>query len=126
MSAGQLEQIQSALVRIESKVDKVETDVAGLKTDVGGLKADVGGLKADVGRLDAGQVELGHQMRLLHEEALDRIAVLGSPSQADTTATKQDLADLEERIGRRLDPLEWAVKSHSAEIADLQRARGAR
>jgi hypothetical protein len=126
MSEEQLGRIESAVVRIESTVEGLKTDVAGLKTDVGGLKTDVGGLKADVARLDAGQIELRRHMLLLHEVALDRIAAQGFPAQAGTTATKQDLRDLEERINRRLDPIEWAIKSHSAEIADLQRCRDAR
>jgi chromosome segregation ATPase len=111
---------------LKTDVAGLKTDVAGLKTDVAGLKTDVGGLKADVARLDAGQIELRRHMLLLHEEALERIAAQGFPSQAGTTATKQDLRDLEERINRRLDPIEWAIKSHSTEIADLQRSRDAR
>jgi chromosome segregation ATPase len=140
MLVEQLDRIETAVTRIESSVVEIKTDVAvlktdvaglktdvaGLKTDVGGLKTDVGGLKADVARLDAGQIELRRHMLLLHEEALERIAAQGFPSQAGTTATKQDLRDLEERINRRLDPIEWAIKSHSTEIADLQRSRDAR
>jgi len=117
MADEQLGRMEAALVRIESTVEELKTDVAGLKTDVTSLKTDVA-------RLDAGQVELGRHMRALHEEALDRIAAL--QPQWDLFTTKRDVADLKESIDRKLDPLIAVVRTHSMEIADLQRSRDAR
>ena len=48
--------------RIECKLDAVAADVAGLKTDVAGIYDNIDGL--------------GRQMRVLHEDTLDRIRAL--------------------------------------------------
>jgi archaellum component FlaC len=126
MSVEQLERIESAVTRIESTVGQVQADVAGLKTDVAGLKTDVAGLKTDVARLDAGYVDLGREMRALHEEVIQRIADTVNPLDDFERMLKREIGELKESIERRLYPLELVVKSHSAEIADLQRSRDAR
>ena len=59
--------------------------------------------------LRTGQDELGRQMRVLHEETLDRIAALAP----DDAPLRRDFAranaELREDIARRLEPLEaWA------------------
>ena len=64
--------------RIEQKLDGVVADVAVLKTDVAVLKADVAGLKTDVGGLKTDVAALGNQMRVLHEDVIDRIRATDS------------------------------------------------
>jgi chromosome segregation ATPase len=132
MSDTQLDRIEGTLGRIDSSLQEVKadvavlkTDVAGLKTDVAGLKTDVTGLKGDVARLDGKVEELRVHMGVLHEDALDRIAALNASRDEGRLATKADLADLREHLDQRLNPIEMAIRSHSADIADLQRWREA-
>ena len=54
--------------------------------------------------------DLGQQMRTLHEDVIGRIAAI--PGCRCAT----EVADLEERTGRRLDPLEAVVRQHDVEI----------
>lgn len=77
--------------------------------------------------------EQGRHMRLLHNEALERIAAIGEFDGPSRAEFQQGLADLEERIGRRLDPLTLAVRHHSeairqntADIEELKRSQARR
>lgn len=95
---------------IDARLDRLETGQAELKAGQAELKAGHAQLKA----------ELKHEMRVLHEDAISRIAdampVYDGP-------TRAEFLDLKEMIGRRLDPLETAVRHHSVEIERLKRRR---
>lgn len=113
--------------RIESKIDTLTTDVGVLKADVGVLKTDVGVLKADVGRLDVGFAELqdnqvslhvqlarlDQKVHVLHEANLDQFKLLAEGQVSIRQEIARGFSELREEMGRRLDPLEAAVRYHS-------------
>ena len=77
---------------IAAKLEELSTGQRELQTDVQDLKTGVQGL--------------GHQMRVLHEDTIDRIAALApdfSPIRREFTAAD---TQLREEIDRRLTPLE--------------------
>src|SRR5262245_61805764 len=94
MSQEHFERIDNRLDRLEGDVIALRVDVAGLKTDVGGLKTDVGSLKTDVAgltaavaALDIKQDDHARQMRVLHEDLVDRIKAI--PTDGPTRAEMQ-------------------------------------
>jgi archaellum component FlaC len=115
MSEERFDRIDARLGGLEGSVKELKTDVAVLKTDVAVLKTDVAGLKTDVvglrTEMRTGFKHLGHQMRLLHEDLVDQFKALPDYSQF---ATKDHVAggdaDVLEKVGQRLDPLETAVR----------------
>jgi len=87
-----------------------------------GMNADAGldAIENRLDRLEAGQAELKagqtelraelkHEMYVLHEDVIDRIKALPTdvPSRAEM---RQAFAEQDERIARRLDPLEAALR----------------
>ena len=71
------------------------------------------------GRLD----ELRRHMGVLHEETLDRIAAVSEGFPRLEAKMDRNMAELKELIGRRLEPLEAAVRHHSLEIERLKQSR---
>jgi hypothetical protein len=61
--------------------------------------------------LDHQVSDLGHQMRVLHEETLDRIKALAPDFSQIRREFRQADADLKESIDRRLDPIELWIRS---------------
>ena len=103
--------------RIEGRLDELKTDVAVLKTDVAVLKTDVAVLKTDVAslatkydRLDNRVEHLHDRMEILHAEVIDNIRAIPDPVPQMRRMLDAAVTDLREEIGRRLDPLEAAVK----------------
>jgi len=87
-----------------------------------GMNADAGlnAIESRLDRLEAGQAELKagqtelraelkHEMHVLHEDVIDRIKALPTdvPSRVEM---RQAFAEQDERIARRLDPLEAALR----------------
>ncbi|HEY2907095.1 MAG TPA: hypothetical protein VGJ29_14425 [Vicinamibacterales bacterium] len=120
---GRLERIEDRLETVVTGQAELRADMRELRTGHTELRADVGelragheALRADVRELKTGYAELRksvddvrHEMHVLHEDVLDRIAAL--PTDVVTHAQMQrGLDELEERIGRRLDPLTLAVR----------------
>jgi archaellum component FlaC len=103
MEETHLPDAQERFGRIESRLDVLSTDVAQIKTDVQGLKTDVEGLKN-------GLSELGHQMRVLHEDTIDRIKDLAPDFGPIRREFKQADADLRSEMDSRLVILEAAVR----------------
>lgn len=136
MSGESFERIEHRLHRLETGQDALRADVAGLKSDVAELKADVGelksdvaglksdvvGLKADVVGLKANVDDLGREMRVLHEDAVERIKAIPEY----TGPTRKDFLELRELLQReviekRLDPLTAMVRQHHIDIEELKR-----
>jgi chromosome segregation ATPase len=98
---------------LRADVVRLETTVGGLETKVGGLETKVGGLEIAVVRLetkvDTNYEQLSHQMRVLHEDAIDRIKAIPTdvPSRVEM---RQWFMEFREDLSRRLDPLEVAVQ----------------
>lgn len=68
-----------------------------------------------------GRIEdLDQHMHVLHEEVIGRIA----DTREYTGPTREEFNELKEMIGRRLDPLEAAVRHHTVEIERLKQAGG--
>ena len=123
MSEERFDRLDAKFAVLTADVSALTTDVAVLKTDVAGLKTDVAGLKTDVAELRVGQVDLGHQMRLLHEDVIDRIKAIPDSREVIRQEIRNGLAEIREEFNRRLDPLERTVRDHSLDIARLKEAR---
>ena len=82
----------AGLDAIESRLDRLEAGQAELKA----------------GQTDL-RVELKHEIHVLHEDVIDRIKALPTdvPNRAEM---RQAFAEQDERIARRLDPLEAALR----------------
>jgi len=125
-----LDKVDQRLDKVDHRLDKVDHRLDGVDKRLD--KVDHRLAMGD-DRFDAVSEKLdgqGQHMRLIHQDALTRLAAMrefDGPSRAEF---QQGLADLEERIGRRLDPLVLAVRHHSeairqntAEIEALKRSR---
>ena len=84
------------------------------------LRAGQEALRTDVRRIDERIVELDRHMHILHEDAIARIAA----TREYPGPTRQEFAEFKAAFGQRLDPLEAAVRQHSAEIDRLKRSQG--
>jgi uncharacterized protein (DUF2345 family) len=63
--------------------------------------------------------ELRHHMGVLHEAVRADIRALGEPDSPTRREMRQGFDELKELFGRRLDPLELAVRHHTAELKKL-------
>jgi phage shock protein A len=117
MSEERFDRIDQEIAGLKTDVAELKTDVAGLKTDVAGLKTDVAGLKTDFG-------DLRQHMHVLHEDMMANFAKASERDVVTRSEFHATLAERDERVNRRLDPLELAVRAHSADIAKLKRTRG--
>ena len=83
--------IEQRLDRLDGRIDKLDGRVDTLD-----------------GRVD----ELGRQMRGLHEDVIETIKAIPDPTPRLEQVLKRETGQLREEIGRRLDPLEAAVRRH--------------
>jgi hypothetical protein len=95
MSDGQFDRIDRRFNEMDQRLDRLEA------------------------RLDGRISDLDRHMRVLHEDVIARVAALPEYS----GPTKAEFAELKDLIERRLEPLEAAVRHHSADIERLKRAR---
>ena len=63
--------------------------------------------------------ELRQHMNVLHEAVRADIKALGEPDSPTRREMREGFDELKELIGRRLDPLELAVRHHTAELKKL-------
>jgi len=108
----------------EERFDRIDQEIAGLKTDVSGLKTDFSELKTDFSELKTDFTDLRQHMHVLHEDMLANFAKASERDVVTRGEFHATLAERDERVNRRLDPLELAVRTHSADIAKLKRTRG--
>jgi hypothetical protein len=121
---------EERLAAIEEKIDRL---IGSHEVFQGGQDAFRAGqdelrlgqeaLRADVRRIDERIVELDRHMHVLHEDVIARIAAIPTdvPSRAEMFRA---VGDQGEAFARRLDPLEAAVRQHSAEIERLKGSQG--
>jgi hypothetical protein len=117
MSEERFDRIDQALERLEAGQSHVE-----LRLD--GIDLRLEGVDRRFDAVDRRIEDLDQHMRVLHEDALERIA--SAPDHTPRLEAKLDqvVVDLKEAMGRRLDPLEAAVRHHSVEIERLKHGRG--
>lgn len=63
---------------------------------------------------------LDRQMRVVHEDVIDRIAAI--PERVGPT--REEFGELRDLMIRRFDTLEAVVRQHNVQIAQLKQARG--
>jgi hypothetical protein len=81
------------------------------------VKADMDHRFADVKtNMDSQSAELRRHMGVLYEQTVESIAITRDPTPHIDAKIDQAVIELTEKIGRRLDPLETAVRQHSAAI----------
>lgn len=66
---------------------------------------------------------LDQRIGVMHEDLIRRIAGASERDAVSRQELKDAVAALTEQFGRRLDPLEAAVREHSRDIAELKRTR---
>jgi hypothetical protein len=66
---------------------------------------------------------LDQRIGVMHEDLIRRIAGASERNAVSRQELKDAVAALTEQFGRRLDPLEAAVREHSRDIAELKRTR---
>jgi hypothetical protein len=81
------------------------------------VKVDMDHRFADVKtNMDSQSAELRRHMGVLYEQTVESIAITRDPTPHIDAKIDQAVIELTEKIGRRLDPLETAVRQHSAAI----------
>lgn len=73
--------------------------------------------------VDARFDALDQRIGVLHEDLIRRIAGVSERDAVSRKEFREAIANLTEKFGRRIDPLEASVRAHSAEIATLKRRR---
>ena len=118
-----LDALDNGVVRLQHDVSKLQGDVVKLQGDVAILQGDMTELKTDVTGLRVEVRDVKHQMHVLHEEVLDRIAAIPDARESLRLEIRAGFAEIREEFNRRLDPLELTVRDHSIEIARPKDAR---
>lgn len=93
--------------RIERRLDSLETGQTELRV-----------------HMDTRFEELGRHMRILHNDAIARIATVAEYTSALSARMDARFDEVLDVIGRRLDPLEATVRQHSVEIERLKQKLG--
>jgi exonuclease VII small subunit len=107
--AERLDHIEGRLDRVEAGQTRLESGQAQLESGQAKLESGQAKLESGQAKLESGQDELRRHMYVLHEDVIDRIKAI--PTDGPTKAEmKQGFDELREVIGRRLDPLEAAVR----------------
>jgi chromosome segregation ATPase len=123
-----LDQVDESLNRIDRRFDRVDERVDTLESGQAELQGETTRLSTEMAafrtHVDARFEELGRHMRVLHEDALDRIAAVAEHTMAMSARMDQRFDEVLEAIGRRLDPLDATVRDHSARIGRLEQERG--
>jgi hypothetical protein len=57
-----------------------------------------------------GHSELSHQIRVLHEDVIDRLKAINNPDAPSRSEWRELLAEFREENSRRIEPLEAAMK----------------
>jgi archaellum component FlaC len=124
MSEQRFERIEQRLDGIDDRLGAVDRRLDGIDDRLGAVDRRLGAVDQRFDRLEAHMDsrfdELGRHMRVLHEDVIGRIGALREAPQA---ATKLELAELNESITRRLDPLEAAARQHSLRLDRLEQER---
>ena len=97
----------------EERLAKVEQNLAKVEQRLANVEQNLDGMQVDITDLKHGQDDLKRHMGVLHEEVLDRIKTLAFDPGPLRRDIRTDLAELEERINRRLDPIEAAVRGRN-------------
>jgi hypothetical protein len=99
---------EDRLDRMDRKLDLVAGDVAVLKTDVMSLRD--------------GQADLARQMRVLHEEVIDRIRTIGEGEfAAIRSEMRAGFADLRQILTDHITVGDAADRSHAHRLDDHER-----
>lgn len=116
MSEERFDRIEQRLDRLESGQTETNRRLDGVEERLTGVEDRLGGVEGRLGELD-------RHMHLLHEQAMANLAAVADSVITMKREVAQGFANLQEVIGRRLDPLEVAVRQHSVEIERLKQGR---
>ena len=141
MSDERFDQVDARLDRVDARLEHVDTRLDRVDARLEHVDTRLDRVDARLDRLEAGQNELrthlddridelGQQMRVLHEDVIDRIAATRESPGNSAKNRQQASAD---DVDRRLDPLEALVpvvkehgvtlRRHDADIERLKRRR---
>ncbi len=107
--------IEAHLERIHSKLDGLLAGQARLETrqenlEAGQTRLEAGHAKLETGleEVRAGQISMSHEMRVLYEDAVDRVRALDPRPEIGTL--RNEMAEAHQLVIRRLDVIEVAVR----------------
>ncbi len=104
---SKLDGLVAGLARLETGQTKLEVGQTKLEARQANLEAGQAKLEAGLEEVRAGQISMGHQMRVLYEDTLDRIRALDPRPEIATL--RREMAEAQEHVIRRLDVIEVAV-----------------
>jgi len=113
LSAG-LDEVRTGLAEVRTGLDEVRTGLKEVRTDLDELRTSVAELHVGHTELRlataASIEELGRQMRVLHEDTIERIKALAPDFRPIRREFRAADAALFDEIDRRLTPLEAAER----------------
>lgn len=109
MDGTQLDRIEQRLDSLETGQTALQSGQAALQVGQSALEARQAAVESGLARLESRQDEHHRHMRVLHEDLVDRIKAIQTdgPTRAEM---QRGFDELRESVGRRLDPLEAAVR----------------
>ncbi len=120
MSEEGFDRIEEKLTRHDARFDAIDARFDGVDARFDGVDTRIDSLATE---MRAGFEAVNQRIGVLHEDLLNTIAASTERDAVSRQEFKKAMADIAEKFGRRLDPLETTVRTHSAEIAELRRAR---
>jgi hypothetical protein len=122
-----IEATQDRLIAGQAKLEagqaKLEAGQAKLETGQAKLEAGQAQLEAGQEKLGADVAALGREMRVLHEDVVDRIRALADPGEILRREIRAGDTRVYESLDQRVQPLELTVREHSQDIARLKKRR---
>jgi len=106
---------EERFVAIETRLDSVETKLDSMRQEMREMGQDLRRGMSDLGQelrgeMNGGLRDLGRQMRVLHEDVIDRIKVLAPDLEPIRREFRAEDANLKDEIDQRLAPLESALR----------------
>ncbi len=113
--------VETRLVAVETRMGGVETRMGAVETRVGGVETRLGGVETKIDSLRTDMYEMGDklrgdltlEMRILHEDVIDKIKALAPDFAPIRREFRAADADLREEFDRRLSPVEAALRGRT-------------
>ena len=109
---GDVTELRGDVTQLHGDVSELRGDVTQLRGDVTELRGDVTGLKTGHAELRRDFVALREHMGVLHEDVIANIKAIPDQTAQLQRMLRESVGELREEIGRRLDPLEEALRRH--------------
>jgi len=122
LRAGQ-DELRAAVEGVRTGQDELRAGLADVRSDVAGVRSGLAEVRSDVSELRVEVKDFGRQMRILHEEVLERLKAIPDPTESLRREMKAGNDALREELLRRIEPLELTARDHTAELSRLKARR---